>query len=97
MLRDIFGSEIIDFQPASNVLVNATNNAWFGRSIASAQHFQMSRMRAIETGRYLLRSTNTGITAIVKPDGKVQQQLKPFEYSVLKDVFVTLNHFVKPN
>ena len=88
--EDIFGSEIIDFQPASNVLVNATNNAWFGRSIASAQHFQMSRMRAIETGRYLLRSTNTGITAIVKPDGKVQQQLKPFEYSVLKDVFVPM-------
>jgi len=88
--EDIFGSEIIDFQPASNVLVNVTNNAWFGRSIASAQHFQMSRMRAIETGRYLLRSTNTGITAIVKPDGKVQQQLKPFEYSVLKDVFVPM-------
>ena len=88
--EDIFGPEIISSLPSANVLVNATNNAWFGKSIALDQHFQMSRMRAIETGRYLLRSTNTGITAIVKPDGKVQQQLKPFEYSVLKDIFVPM-------
>jgi apolipoprotein N-acyltransferase len=88
--EDIFGSEVIDYQPAANVLVNATNNAWFGRSIASAQHFQMSRMRAIETGRYLLRSTNTGITAIVKPNGEVQQQLNPYEYSILRGVFIPM-------
>ena len=85
--EDIFGSEQLTFQPEANVLVNITNNAWFGESIASAQHFQMSRMRAIETGRFLLRTSNTGITAIVKPDGSIQQQLDPYEYSLLKGSF----------
>ncbi|MDC0186524.1 apolipoprotein N-acyltransferase [Gammaproteobacteria bacterium] len=85
--EDIFGSEQLTFQPEANVLVNITNNAWFGESIASAQHFQMSRMRAIETGRFLLRTSNTGITAIVKPDGSIQKKLDPYEYSLLKGSF----------
>ena len=58
-------------------------NAWFGKSFASEQHFQMSRMRAIETGRYLLRATNTGVTAIVGPNGNVQRRAEPFKYSLL--------------
>ena len=85
--EDIFGNELLDFQPLANVLVNVTNNAWFGESIASSQHFQMSRMRAIETGRYLLRSTNTGITAIVMPNGNIQRELEPYKFSILKGNF----------
>ena len=85
--EDIFGDELLDYQPLANVLVNVTNNAWFGESIASSQHFQMSRMRAIETGRYLLRSTNTGITAIVMPDGNIQKELEPYNFSILKGNF----------
>jgi len=85
--EDIFGYELLDYQPLANVLVNVTNNAWFGESIASSQHFQMSRMRAIETGRYLLRSTNTGITAIVMPDGNIQEELEPYNFSILKGNF----------
>ena len=85
--EDIFGDELLDYQPLANVLVNVTNNAWFGESIASSQHFQMSRMRAIETGRYLLRSTNTGITAIVMPDGNIQEELEPYNFSILKGNF----------
>ena len=85
--EDIFGYELHDFMPLANVLVNVTNNAWFGESIASSQHFQMSRMRAIETGRYLLRSTNTGITAIVMPDGNIQKELEPYNFSILKGNF----------
>ena len=85
--EDIFGYELLDYQPLANVLVNVTNNAWFGESIASSQHFQMSRMRAIETGRYLLRSTNTGITAIVMPDGNIQKELEPYNFSILKGNF----------
>ena len=69
--EDIFGSELLGYFPEANLLVNITNNAWFGKSFASEQHFQMSRMRAIETGRYLLRATNTGVTAIVEPNGTV--------------------------
>jgi apolipoprotein N-acyltransferase len=85
--EDIFASEQLIFQPEANVLVNITNNAWFGESIASEQHFQMSRMRAIETGRFLLRTSNTGITAIVKPDGTIQEQLDPYEFSILQGSF----------
>jgi apolipoprotein N-acyltransferase len=85
--EDIFASEQLIFQPEANVLVNITNNAWFGESIASEQHFQMSRMRALETGRFLLRTSNTGITAIVKPDGTIQEQLDPYEFSILQGSF----------
>ena len=81
--EDIFGSELLGYFPEANLMVNITNNAWFGKSFASEQHFQMSRMRAIETGRYLLRATNTGVTAIVEPNGTVRERAQSFEYSLL--------------
>ena len=80
--EDIFGSELLGYFPEANLLVNITNNAWFGKSFASEQHFQMSIMRAIESGRYLLRATNTGVTAIVEPDGTVERA-QSFKYSIL--------------
>lgn len=55
----------------SAVLVNISNDGWFGRSAAPAQHFNMARVRAVETRRYLLRATNTGITAAIDPYGRV--------------------------
>ena len=55
----------------AQVLVNVTNDAWYGKTPAAWQHFQAARMRAVETGRYLLRAANTGITAIIRPDGVV--------------------------
>ena len=85
--EDIFGSELLGYFPEANLLVNITNNAWFGKSFASEQHFQMSRMRAIETGRYLLRATNTGVTAIVEPNGNVQGRAQSFTNSVLSGTF----------
>ena len=65
------------------MLLNVSNIAWFGDSIALPQHLQISQMRAIETGRTMLRSTNTGTTAVIDPTGKVVAQLKPFERGVL--------------
>ena len=85
--EDIFGSELLGYFPEANLLVNITNNAWFGKSFASEQHFQMSRMRAIETGRYLLRATNTGVTAIVEPNGIVQERAQSFNKFVLSGTF----------
>ena len=76
----IFGNEVRQAVPAANVLVNVSNDAWFGDSISPHQHLQMARMRAIETGRYLLRATNTGISAIIDEKGRVvgkTQQFKP--------------------
>ena len=54
----------------ANLLVNLTNDAWFGRSIAPYQHLLLSIPRAVETRRYLVRSTNSGISAIVSPTGR---------------------------
>ncbi|MFQ5662338.1 MAG: apolipoprotein N-acyltransferase [Terriglobia bacterium] len=55
----------------ADVLVNISNDGWFGRSAAPAQHLNMARVRAVETRRFLLRATNTGITAVVDPFGRV--------------------------
>jgi len=64
-------------------LVNVTNDAWFGNSIEPYQHMQIARMRALETGRYMLRATNTGLTGIVSPDGKIIAQAPLFQTTVL--------------
>lgn len=70
----VFGRVIRHDLPEAKFLLNVSNDAWFGDSIGPEQHFQIARMRAIEVGRYLIRDTNTGITAIVKSDGKVLQR-----------------------
>jgi apolipoprotein N-acyltransferase len=67
----------------SDLLTTITNDAWFGRSSAPWQHFDMAAMRAIEQGRYLVRSANTGISGIVDPYGRVLQRSALFEDRVL--------------
>jgi apolipoprotein N-acyltransferase len=86
--EDAFGSEAIRHLAETAYLVNLTNDAWFGRSLEPYQHLQMARARAIETGRYLLRATNTGLTAIIAPSGKVIEQAPLFEtISVTGNIF----------
>lgn len=75
--EDVFGGEIIRALPQATILVNLSNTAWFGDSLAQPQHLQIARMRALETGRPMLRATNTGMTAVVGADGKVQAVLPP--------------------
>jgi apolipoprotein N-acyltransferase len=72
--EDAFGELGIRHIEQAKFLVNVTNDAWFGRSIEPYQHMQIARMRALESGRYLLRATNTGVTAIVSEKGKVIHQ-----------------------
>lgn len=67
----------------AELLTTMTNDAWFGMTAAPHQHFQMARMRAIEQGRYLVRSANTGISGIVDPYGRVIDQSALFEEAVL--------------
>ena len=82
--EDAFGEEIIRALPAATLLVNVSNDAWFAGSVAPAQHLQIARMRALETGRFLLRATNTGLTAVVDPRGDVQALAPPFQEHVLR-------------
>lgn len=67
----------------ADVLVNISNDGWFGRSAAAAQHLNMARVRAVETRRFLLRATNTGITAVVDPYGRVVAQAPTHTRTVL--------------
>lgn len=81
--EDVFGDLGIRGLPDAAFLVNVTNDGWFGDSIEPHQHMQMARMRALETGRFLLRSTNTGVTAIVSPKGVIVRQAPSFQTTTL--------------
>jgi apolipoprotein N-acyltransferase len=81
--EDVFGEEIIRALPEATLLVNVTNDAWYGHSLAAVQHNQISQMRALESGRMMLRATNTGVTSIIGADGRVLQQLPQHEEDVL--------------
>lgn len=82
--EDAFGEEIIRQLPAASVLVNVSNLAWFGDSFAPWQHTQMSQMRALETGRMMLRATNTGVTAIIDAQGHILAALPLFQSGSLR-------------
>ncbi|ARO87157.1 apolipoprotein N-acyltransferase [Nitrosospira lacus] len=81
--EDVFGEEIIKQLPQATLLANVSNDAWFGRSIGPRQHLQISQMRAMETGRYMLRATNTGVTAIINERGIVLQEAEIFTTTAL--------------
>jgi apolipoprotein N-acyltransferase len=76
--EDAFGDEIAAQLPQATLLVNVSNVAWFGDSLAPAQHLQMARLRAVETGRMHLTATNTGITAAIDRDGRVIARLPQY-------------------
>ncbi len=81
--EDVFGEEIIRQLPEATMLANFTNDAWWGRSLASMQHLQISQMRALETGRSMLRATNTGVTAVIDHRGRVRNIAPEFETTVI--------------
>ena len=68
----------------ANVLVNLTNNAWFGPTAAPWQHARLSQWRAIETRRSLVRATNSGLTAVIDPRGEILETLPTFSSGVLQ-------------
>jgi apolipoprotein N-acyltransferase len=81
--EDTFGEELITALPEATLLVNATNNAWYGNSFAPHQHLEMSRLRALETGRYMLRVTTNGVSAIIDERGMIRGRSPQFETHVL--------------
>ena len=82
--EDAFGEDIREQAADATLLVNVTNDAWYGRSLAAEQHNQIAAMRAREVGRPLLRATNTGITSAIGPDGRELARLPWFERGVLE-------------
>ena len=76
--EDAFGAQQRVFFPAAELLVNVSNDAWFGDTVAPHQHLQIARLRAMETGRWMLRATNNGITAVIDPRGRVVQRSQQF-------------------
>jgi apolipoprotein N-acyltransferase len=67
----------------ADLLVNVTNDAWYGTTSAPHQHMAMAAFRAVENGKYLVRAANTGITAVVDPHGRVLEKTALFERRVL--------------
>jgi len=82
--EDAFGADIRRQAADATLLVNVTNDAWYGRSLAAFQHNQIAAMRALETGRPLLRATNTGITSAISHDGREIARLPWFTRGILE-------------
>ena len=70
--------------PEAAFLINASNDAWFGDSLAPHQHLQIAAMRSLESGRWMVRATNTGISALINPHGEVVARTPQFEQAVLR-------------
>lgn len=74
---------VLEQLPKGQLLITISDDSWFGKSLAPAQHLEISQMRALETGRYALSSTNDGITAIISPKGRIIAAAPPFKEFIL--------------
>jgi apolipoprotein N-acyltransferase len=81
--EDAFGSQQLAVLREATLLINVTNNAWFGDSMAPHQHLQIARMRALEAERYLVQASNDGVTAAVDARGEIIASLPQFVEGVL--------------
>lgn len=81
--EDAYGAEQRAVLRDATVLINVTNDAWFGDSTAPHQHLQIARMRALEAGRFLLRAANNGITVVIGPHGEILDRIEQFKPGVL--------------
>ncbi len=82
--EDAYGNETIRGLPAATMLINISNDGWFTGSIEPEQHMEIARMRSVETGRYLLRGTNIGVSAIVNEKGKITATEPLYTTTVIK-------------
>ena len=87
--EDAYGAEQLYAMPDAAILINVSNDAWFGGSIAAHQHLEIARMRSLEVGRHTIRATSTGISAFIGPKGEVLETGEQF-------VPVTMTRSVQP-
>ena len=81
--EDVFPDEVRQALPQASYLINVSNDAWFGDSLAPHQHLEQTRMRALENGRWLVRATNTGISAFVDDRGRLRGSIESFHRAAL--------------
>jgi apolipoprotein N-acyltransferase len=86
-----FPEQVLQNDGDIDMILTVSNDAWFGQSIALAQHVEMAQMRALEMGRPVLFVSNTGITAFITPNGKIQSAAPPDQIYVLTDKVQTVN------
>ena len=80
----VYADLVASTVPAADILLTVSNDAWFGESIGPLQHMEMAQMRALETGRYMIRATGNGISAIVNERGQILKRSQQFKREVLK-------------
>ena len=78
--EDAYGAEQLYALPEASILINVSNDAWFGDTIAPHQHLEIARMRALEAGRYVVRATNNGVSAFIGPRGEILETGPQFEF-----------------
>lgn len=81
--EDAYGNELLYAFPDAGLIINVSNDAWFGDSIAPHQHLEIARMRALEVERPVIRSTNTGISAFIDANGQLMQTGRQFQAEVM--------------
>ena len=77
--EDAYGAEQLYAFPDASILINVSNDAWFGDSVAPHQHLQIAQMRSLEVGRAGIRATNTGISAFISHKGDILESGAQFE------------------
>jgi apolipoprotein N-acyltransferase len=79
--EDAYGAEQLYALREASILINVSNDAWFGDTIAPHQHLEIARMRALEAGRYVIRATNNGVSAFIGPQGDLLESGPQFRFA----------------